>query len=268
MHDLMTMFGQRIGKGKEGKKMQKYFLEVCVDSVESAIAAEKGGADRLELCGHLPLGGVTPGIELFRAVRRAVKLPLHVLVRPRFGDFLYSEAGFDILRREVVLFRDLGADAVVIGCLCPDGSLDRKRLAELCDLAGGMKKTLHRAFDLCNDPFAALEQAKELGFNTILTSGQKDSCEQGMALIDALARRSGPVEILAGSGVGPEVVKRFMRETEVHSFHLSAKKRLNSGMVFRREGVHMGLQELSEYEILRTDEETVRQVKKLLERAE
>lgn len=246
--------------------MKRYCLEVCVDSVESAVAAEHGGADRLELCGHLMLGGVTPGIELFRAVRRAVKLPLHVLLRPRFGDFLYSAAEYDQLRREVEDFCALGADAVVIGCLREDGQLDCDRLAELCAIAGGAKKTLHRAFDLCADPYEALEQAKVLGFDTILTSGQQDSCAQGIKLIAGLARRAGDqLEILAGSGMTAEIAGRFLRETPVRSFHLSAKKRVESGMKFRREGVHMGLKEYSEYEILRTDEAAVRRFRELLD---
>ena len=138
--------------------MKDYMLEVCVDSVESAIAAQRGGAKRLELCGNLIIGGTTPTPALFRAVKAAVDIKIHVLIRPRFGDFCYTDAEFAIIREEVRQFRELGADGVVIGILRPDGSLNMEQMGELIREAGGMQITLHRAFDVCSDPMRALEE--------------------------------------------------------------------------------------------------------------
>lgn len=147
-------------------------LEVCVDSVESAASAARGGATRLELCANLVIGGTSPDEDMFRMVRERVDIPVRVLLRPRFGDFLYSDDEFELLRRQVRRFAALGADGVVIGVLRPDGTLDEARMAELIALAGGCGVTLHRAFDVCRDPFEALEAAGRLGVDTILTSGQ------------------------------------------------------------------------------------------------
>ena len=152
--------------------MSKYILECCVDSVESALAAQEGGADRLELCSALIIGGISPGIALFEQVKKYCELPVRVLLRPRFGDFLYTEHEFEILKKEVVLFREAGAEGVVIGCLTKDGSLHMERMKELMDAAGNMKVTLHRAFDVCAEPLETYRQAKALGIDTILTSWQ------------------------------------------------------------------------------------------------
>ena len=144
-------------------------LEVCVDSVESAEIAARGGATRLELCANLVIGGTSPDEDLYRMVRERVDIPVRILLRPRFGDFLYSDAEYELLRRQVRRFAALGADGVVIGLLRPDGTLDEARMAELISLAGGCGVTLHRAFDVCRDPFEALEAARRLGVDTILT---------------------------------------------------------------------------------------------------
>ena len=149
----------------------KPVLEVCTHSVESAVSAERGGAMRLELCANLMIGGTSPDEDLFRMVRERVSVPVRVLLRPRCGDFLYTESEFELLCRQVKRFAALGADGIVIGVLTPEGDLDEERMAKLISLAGGCGVTLHRAFDVCRDPFAALETAKRLGVDTILTSG-------------------------------------------------------------------------------------------------
>ncbi len=248
--------------------MGRYTLECCVDSVESAIAAEEGGADRLELCAALVTGGISPGLALFEQVRACCRLPVRVLLRPRFGDFLYTKYEFTILRKEAELFREKGAEGIVIGCLREDGSLHLERMKELMKAAGGMKVTLHRAFDLCADPTAAYEQAGELGIDTILTSGQKSSCLAGLPLLKYLAelqRKNGGPQIMAGAGVTPDVIRQFLVETDITSFHLSAKKTVESSMRYRREGVPMGLPMMSEYHIFRTDSQVVAEARKVLE---
>lgn len=139
--------------------MERFTLEVCVDSVESALAAKRGGADRLELCNNLIIGGTTPSSVLFEKIRNIIDIRTHVLIRPRYGDFCYTDYEFRVIAREIRKFRELGAEGVVIGILKPDGTLDMKRMKQLMEEAGDMSVTLHRAFDVCADPFEAMEQA-------------------------------------------------------------------------------------------------------------
>lgn len=234
-------------------------LEVCVDSVESAVRAAQGGATRLELCANLIIGGTSPDEDLFRMVRERVDIPVRVLLRPRFGDFLYTDDEFALLRRQVSRFADLGADGVVIGVLRPDGTLDEPRMAELIALAGGCGVTLHRAFDVCRDPFEALAAAQRLGVDTILTSGQQARCMDGAALLRALVAQSGGrPQILIGAGVDAAAIRALAPQTGAEAFHLSAKRVEDSGMIFRREGVPMGLPGISEFSVWRCDEQAVR----------
>lgn len=148
--------------------MEKFILEVCADSVESVLAAEKGGADRIELCGNVVIGGTTPSESLFREIREHSDIKIHALIRPRFGDFCYTDYEFDIIRSEVRRFRELGVQGVVIGMLRPDGSLDVEHLAQLMEEAKGMSVTLHRAFDVCRDPMEALSRPFPLVFTPFL----------------------------------------------------------------------------------------------------
>lgn len=246
--------------------MKEYTLEACVDSVESALAAVRGGATRLELCGNLVIGGTTPSPWLFREIRRHTDIPIHVLIRPRFGDFCYTGSEFNIMREEVKAFRELGAEGIVTGILKPDGELNVEQLKELLGYAEGMSVTLHRAFDVCRNPFEAVEQAVDLGVKTILTSGQKNTCLQGAELIGELVRRSGGrIQIQAGGGVEAEVIRRIYPCTHADAYHMSGKVTLNSPMAYRKEGVSMGLPSVSEYEIWRTDEARIREAVQVLE---
>lgn len=241
-------------------------LEACVDSVESAIIAEKGGADRLEVCANLIIGGTTPGVSQFRQIREKCKILLNVLIRPRFGDFLYTDAEFQMIRDDVKLFRELGADGVVVGCLTADGYLDLERMKKLREQAGDMSMTLHRAFDVCRDPYQALEEAAELGIDTILTSGQQEHCVDGKELLDKLIRQAdGRVRILVGSGVNAEVIGRLMDEIHATSFHMSGKQVLESGMIYRNDRVNMGLPGIGEFDIYRTDEEQIRRARRVMD---
>ena len=234
-------------------------LEVCVDSAESAVAAAEGGAGRLELCSALVIGGLSPSPALFRAVRRRTRVPVRAMVRPRFGDFLYTPAEKEIMLEETGSWKAEGAEGVVTGALLPDGRLDAAFLDEFACASAGMRRTLHRAFDLCSDPFAALEDAIALGFDTILTSGQQASCAKGAALLAELVRRAaGRIEILAGAGIDASAIRQLRASTGCTSFHMSGKTVLPSGMAFRREGVPMGLPGLDEYSVWRTDAARVR----------
>ncbi|MGN0334687.1 MAG: copper homeostasis protein CutC [Lachnospiraceae bacterium] len=241
---------------------KNYILEVCADSVESAVAAQEGGADRIELCANLIIGGTTPTVSLFREVKKHTTIPVHVLIRPRFGDFLYSDYEYGQIKEDIRIFKELGADAVVIGCLKADGTLDMERMKEMVTLARPMKVTLHRAFDVCRDPWEALEQSISLGIDTILTSGQESSSLKGKELLKHLQEKAGDrIEILAGAGISAEVIRILIRETDLTSFHMSGKAVLDSNMSYRKEDVPMGLPGFSEFEVWRTD------VKKISEAA-
>ena len=241
-------------------------LEACVDSVESAIAAERGGADRLELCSALIIGGQSPTPALFDEVRQRVNLPIRVMVRPRFGDFLYSENEFAVMLKEAETWRERGADGIVMGILKPDGELDTARMRVIVQATPNVGYTLHRAFDLCKDPYEALESAIETGFDTVLTSGQAESCIKGATLLRRLnAQAAGRATILGGAGINASVIPELYAATGITCYHASGKTRLQSRMAFRREGVPMGLPGFSEFEIWQTDAENIRRIKQAME---
>lgn len=242
-------------------------LEACVGSYASSKAAYQGGADRLELCANLVIGGTTPSRALFSQLQRDFDIKINVMIRPRFGDFLYDEAELEEMCAEIASFRDLGANGVVFGVLTPEGELDEARMARLISCAGSMKVTLHRAFDMTRDPFAALESAIRLGCKTILTSGQAADAMQGSALLRELHKRAaGRIDIMAGCGVNSGNLLRLHERTGVTSFHASAKRTAQSAMRYRKESVSMGLPSLSEYQLWQTDEAAVRACAEIVHR--
>ena len=232
-------------------------IEGCVDCLPSAVAAWRGGADRLELCANLSIGGTTPSRALLRQVREMCDIPVNVLIRPRFGDFLYDEAELGQMAEEIAACRDLGANGVVIGVLTPEGELDVPAMARLMGEAGDLEVTLHRAFDMTRDPLEALEAAIGLGCQTILTSGQAQNALAGADVLAELHRAAaGRVHIMAGSGVRTDNIRAIYEKTGVRTFHTTGRRGpVDSGMVYRKAGVAMGLPSLSEYELWRTDEE-------------
>lgn len=250
--------------------MEPYILECCVDSVASAIKAQAGGADRLELCSNLIIGGTTPTPALFHEVREHTSLPIHILIRPRFGDFLYSDYEASVIAEEILQFKELGADGVVIGSLTPDGSLHTGQMQTFIENAGSMHITLHRAFDMCVNPIRTLQEAADLKVNTILTSGQADSWEQGLPLLKQLDDRSAdmPLQIMAGAGIHASAIEALLAATNLHCFHMSGKKVLDSAMLYRNPHVHMGIPGFSEYQIWQTDAEEIAAAKKVLPASE
>ena len=255
--------------------MQDYILEVCVDSVESALAAKWGGATRLELCANLVIGGTTPGYTLFEQVKKETGLPVRVLIRPRFGDFLYTHYEYQQMLADIRHFVQAGADGVVIGSLNTDGTLNEAQIGGMVKTAGNAGITLHRAFDVCADPIAALEKAAGMGVDTILTSGQEADCLLGSKLIGHLIQVSadmlkmenisGKPTILVGGGVKSSNIAEIAKATGAYAFHLSGKKLCSSGMQYRNERVHMGLEGISEFEIYRTDEEEIYRTVEILQ---
>lgn len=241
-------------------------LEVCVDSVESACCAAHGGATRLELCAHLTIGGTTPTTSLIELVKESVAIPVNVLIRPRFGDFLYSNLEYELIKRDILTAKKHLADGVVIGILTANGHLDTEKLKVLIDLARPMHVTLHRAFDMCVDPLKALDEAIELGFDTILTSGQAATALEGASLLKLLVEKAdGRIEIMPGCGIKASHLDTLIQITHATSFHLSAKTTKESGMIFRNTRVSMGLPGLSEYTLIQTSTEEVARAKQILD---
>ena len=239
-------------------------LEVCVDSVESAINAQIGGADRIELCGDLIVGGVTPSLALYERIREKINIPIHVLLRPRFGDFLYSEEELEILIRQAKLFADAGANNLVIGCLRADGRLDLEAMKRIIAAAGDTPINLHRAFDMCRDLEEALEDAKQLNIVSILTSGGYASALEGMEVLDQLKKNAGDIRIMAGAGLNAKTIEIMKNTSSITDYHMSGKKVLQSKMEYRNPRVNMGLPTLSEYEIWQTDVDAIRAAKAII----
>lgn len=216
-------------------------LEICVDSVESVLAAQHAGADRVELCAGLIEGGTTPSLGMVQAVRQRASLGVMVIIRPRAGDFLYSSDEMEVMLADVAMARKAGADGVVIGCLTADGSIDRVGTRALIQAARPMQVTFHRAFDLCRDPLVALEEVIELGADRILTSGQENTVLEGVDLIrDLIRRAAGRTIIMPGGGITPRNVSRIIALTGATEIHMSCRRGVESGMTYRNSRVNMG----------------------------
>ena len=245
----------------------RFQFEVCANGVESCLAAQAGGADRVELCAGIPEGGTTPSFGDIATARSLLdRTRLHVIIRPRGGDFRYSPLEERIMLEDIANARRLGADGVVLGCLTIDGTVDLPLMGRLMKAAQGMSVTFHRAFDVCRDATLCLEGACELGLATILTSGQAADAWAGRALLARLQQQAaGRIEILAGAGVSARNIPDLVRQTHVTACHLSGKKRVPSRMVFRRAGVPMGLPGFDEFELWQTDPAAIRAARAALD---
>ena len=233
-------------------------LEVCVDSLSSARAAIRGGADRLELCSALAIGGLTPYTTLLDQIRAESDIPIRCLMRPRAGDFLYEKEEITMMALQMMELQNHGANGFVIGCLTPEGDLDMEAMEFLIHYVGDVGLTLHRCIDVSRCPEDTYMAAGALGIDTVLTSGGAGNCLAGMETIGKMLSATGP-QVLIGAGVKAAVIRKF-RETfpEAEAFHMSGKCEIESGMHFRREGVPMGLPGLDEWHIPQTDEQAVR----------
>jgi copper homeostasis protein len=233
-------------------------LEICADSIESAIAAERGGADRIELCSALAEGGVTPSSGLMAAVRSRLGLPLCVIIRPRGGDFLYSSDEFEIMRHDVITARQLGADGVVLGILRENGTIDTDRTRTLIEIARPMQVTFHRAFDMSSDLGRALEDVIATGADRILTSGGEQCAQSGISNIAALVKQAaGRIAVMAGAGINLANLRDILDRTGVREIHTTARVKISSRMQYRNERLSMGSTAGREYEQLVTTEKTV-----------
>lgn len=198
-------------------------VEVCANSLESAVNAEKAGADRIELCSELAVGGITPSYGLLRAVSEKISIPVRVLIRPRSGDFTYSDEELNIMKRDIAFCSELGFDGIVSGVLRPNFVFDENRYLELMEVSSSLKFTFHRAFDWVPDPLLALQRLEAFGVNTILTSGQQKKAVEGIDILSDLHDRASSTIIMPGSGISPNNAHLF-KERGFKAIHLSAVK--------------------------------------------
>jgi copper homeostasis protein len=242
-------------------------LEVCIDSVESAIAAERGGARRVELCSDLLEGGITPGAGLIAAVRRRVVIDLYVMIRPRGGDFCVTASEFEVMQEEIRQARKLGVNGVVLGVLDEQGRVDMERTRQLVELAAPLPVTFHRAIDMTPDISKALEDVVATGASRILTSGGAPDAARGMAEIARMVESArGRIAIMAGCGVSAETIVSLVEGTGASEFHSSARTAFRSPVRFRKEGIAMGDIRDREYKRFMVREESVRAMVNALER--
>lgn len=241
-------------------------LEICVDSVESAINSQIAGADRVELCDNLIEGGTTPSFGTITSARNNLNIGLHVIIRPRGGDFLYSDLEYDIMRRDIEICGEIGVDGIVIGILRSDGTIDIERTARLIELAHPMSATFHRAFDMCSDPARGLEDIISTGAARLLTSGQKDSVPEGAGTIGMLVKKAGNrIIIMPGGGINESNIAEISKSTEAKEFHLTGRKVIESEMIFRRSGISMGgIPEVKEFSRKVADPEKIKRIINIL----
>ena len=235
-------------------------IEICVEGIDGLVAAQNAGADRVELCASLLEGGLTPSLGVVREALRVATIPFHVIIRPRGGDFLYSELEFASMLEDVKAMRELGVAGVVIGCLTADGQIDEARTKALVDAARPLKVTCHRAFDMTRDYREAIEALVRSGVDRVLTSGQRDTALEGADILkDTTAIADGRIIVMACGALDRDNIAQVRRATGVDEMHFAALKTLKSTMDFRNPHVGMGGTAIErEYEITVTDEDAVR----------
>ncbi|MDT8394074.1 MAG: copper homeostasis protein CutC [Bacteroidales bacterium] len=221
--------------------MPNILIEACVTSVFSALNARKGGALRVELCDNLIEGGTTPSAGMIKRTREMISIGLHVMIRPRGGDFCYSDDEFLVMKEDVAMAATLGADGIVAGILKPDGSIDVGRMKELRDVAGDMAFTCHRAFDMTMDKFQALEDVIDCGLSCILSSGGKNKATEGVMLLKELIDRAGRrIAIMPGSGVNEDTITKIKNITGAREFHVTGRSLFPGKMKYKNPDVSMG----------------------------
>jgi len=234
-------------------------IELCVEGIDGLLAAQAAGADRVELCASLVEGGITPSLGTVRAALELATVPFHVIVRPRGGDFLYSEAEYRSMLADVSALADLGVAGVVVGCLNAEGTIDETRMSELVRAAGSLNVTCHRAFDMTRDPTEALEALIRCKVGRVLTSGQRDTALEGADLLAELVRQAGERIIILGcGGLDPDNIAEVLGKTGLREMHFAALADMPSAMRYRNPRVGMGGSDLDrEYRTTVTDKTLV-----------
>ncbi|MFZ4398807.1 MAG: copper homeostasis protein CutC [Bacteroidales bacterium] len=241
-------------------------LEVCANSVESAITAEKGGALRVELCDNILEGGCTPSSASISLARKHLSIDLYILIRPRGGDFLYSSLELEIIKQDIIAAKNMGADGVVFGILNKEGKIDKTICRQMLEVAYPLRTTFHRAFDMVSDPFTSLDDIISLGFDNLLTSGLHATAFEGKEIIKQLINQANnKIIIMPGSGINEENIKEIAITTKAKAFHVSVRKKIESKMEFRKHSIRMGgIASISEYENSITDENRVVTINNIL----
>lgn len=220
---------------------RKFCIEICANSVLSCIEAQKGGADRVELCAGIPEGGTTPSFGMINMAREKISIGLNVIIRPRGGDFLYTDEEVEEMIQDICMARESGADGLVFGALTPDGDVDMDVMGKLMVAAGDLPVTFHRAFDHARDPFDALDKIRRLGCRRILTSGQAPTAADGIPLLSSLVKAAGDdVIIMPGCGVNLGNILQICEMTGAREFHMSVREKVSSRMVYRNPSASMG----------------------------
>ena len=244
---------------------EQIVVEVCVDSVASALAAERGGAQRIELCSDLLEGGVTPSMGLLSVVRSRVSIGVHPIIRPRPGDFCYSEAEFEIMQRDIELAKSAGSDGVVLGVLRTDGRVDVERTRALVESAQPLAVTFHRAFDISANLLDAFEDVCATGADRLLTSGGKQECWQGIQTVAQLVRAAdGRIKIMAGGRIGIENARAIIEHTGVTEIHVSLATPVKNPMLLHNSHLSLGKAHGPEYQRTHVLEESVRKLSQAL----
>jgi len=241
-------------------------IEVCATSLQSAINAQVGGAERIELCDNLYEGGTTPSPGTLKLTREKLHIKLHVLIRPRGGDFVYSDNEFNVIKQDIKFCKEIGCDGVVVGFLNPEGTIDIEKSEEAIKLARPMSVTHHRAFDMTRDPFESLSQLLSMGVDRLLTSGQKNKAPDGKELIAELVKKAGDkLIIMPGSGINEENITMMHDFTGAKEFHLTGQVMVESEMKYRKEDIFLGgLPQIPEYSIALTDVDRIRRISAIL----
>jgi copper homeostasis protein len=228
-----------------------FSIEIATSDFASTSAAVAGGANRIELCDNLSEGGTTQSPGVIRHCREKFTVQLFPIIRPRGGDFLYTDDEFRIMQHDIIFCKETGCDGVVIGLLEADGNIDLKRTARLVSLAYPMEVTFHRAFDRCREPFEAMEQLIEIGCTRILTSGQQPTAPAGVALIAELVQKAGErIIIMPGSGVRKENIRELAEATGAQEFHSSLRTKVDSRMQFRHPAFSASSESYSHFSVL------------------
>ena len=237
-------------------------IEICLDSVESVIIAERAGADRVELCSDLFEGGLTPTVGTFLIEKERTNIPINVMIRPRGGDFCYSDIEFEVMKKEAMFFKENGADALVFGILTPDGEIDKIRTKELIDIARPLPVTFHRAFDMTRDAFRSLDTLLSLGVDRVLTSGLEATVLEGADTLRALVERAGErMIVMPGSGINERNFNKIKNLIGAKEYHMGLSSSIPSKMAFHPGHVYMGgLLRQNEFTISRAGEERIRSV--------
>jgi len=240
--------------------MAKPLIEICVEGIDGLVAAQAAGADRVELCASLLEGGLTPSMGVVRQALKVATIPFHVIIRPRGGDFLYSELEYQTMLDDVRACRELGVAGVVIGCLTPDGRIDETRTRELTDAARPLKVTCHRAFDMTRDPEEAIEALVRCGVDRVLTSGQRDSAIEGLGILKRTHDAArGRIKIMACGALDETNIGGVVTGSGADEFHFAATHTIPSRMSFRNPNVGMGGTAIErEFEVTLTDQDAVR----------